>query len=71
MAEPTSEKQYPICPSCGSYKIHRSLRRGPHEWVLHRLLFQSPYRCEACDERFFGFRVARDQKKERHQVSAS
>ena len=71
MAEPTSEQQLPICPSCGSRKVHRSRRKGPHEWVLHSLLFQSPYRCEACDERFFGFRGDHHQKKEPHQVSTS
>ncbi len=38
------------------------MRKGPQEWVLHSLLFQSPYRCEACDHRFFGFRVTAQPK---------
>jgi hypothetical protein len=67
MDEHTPRKQFPICPGCGSDKTHRSPRKGPHEWVLHSLLFQSPYRCEACDERFFGFRVGHHSKKDLHQ----
>jgi transposase-like protein len=52
----------PNCPNCGSANTHRSMRKGPQEWVLHSLLFQSPYRCEACDHRFFGFRVTAQPK---------
>ena len=51
----------------GSPKTHLSLRKGPNDWVRHSLLFQSPYRCEACDHRFFGFRVPRHPKKDLHQ----
>ena len=67
MSEHIPHKQFPICPSCGSHKIHRSLRKGPNDWVRHSLLFQSPYRCEACDHRFFGFRVPRHPQKDFHQ----
>ncbi len=70
MAERTPRKQLPICPNCGSDRIHRSMRRGPQEWVLHRLAFLSPYRCEACDNRFFGFRVARQSRKQVHRDAA-
>jgi hypothetical protein len=71
MDEHTSHKHFPICPSCGSHKVHRSVRKGPEDWVRHNLLFQSPYRCNDCDERFFGSRVDHHHKKERHQTSTS
>jgi hypothetical protein len=66
MDEPTHRHQCPVCPQCGSHKTHRSLRKGPQDLILRRLLFQSPYRCESCDHRFFGFRVAHHPKKEPH-----
>ncbi len=64
MAEPTPHKQPPICPHCGGHVTYRSKRRGPKDWVLHSLLFQSPYRCESCDRRFFHHRLAHHHKKE-------
>lgn len=71
MDEHTSHKQFPSCPSCGSHNTRRSVRKGAQDWVRSRLLFQSPYRCEACDERFFGFRVEHHQKKESQQTSTN
>jgi DNA-directed RNA polymerase subunit RPC12/RpoP len=61
MAEPTPQKQLPKCPKCGSARTRRSRRDNPKESVLRNLLFQTPYRCRACDHRFFGFRVARSE----------
>ena len=66
----TFQNQFPICPNCGSNKVYRSMRRGAQDWVRHRLLFQVPYRCEACDQRFFAFRVARHRDKEPNNRAA-
>ncbi len=63
-------KRFHICPNCGSDNVRRSLRKGPKDWVLRRLLFQSPYRCLDCDERFFDFRATHHPKKEpRHHAA--
>lgn len=66
MAEQAPKKLSPSCPNCGSDRIYRSRRNGPVEWALHYLLFQSPYRCQACNERFFRKRFARHRDKELH-----
>ena len=47
------------CPNCESASIRRSRRNGPVEYVLHTLLFISPYRCRDCDTRYFRFRFSR------------
>jgi predicted Zn-ribbon and HTH transcriptional regulator len=41
------------CPRCQSHRIHRSRRRGIFESRLLALLFIRPFRCLACDHRFF------------------
>ena len=41
------------CPECGSQTIHRSMRRGLKESILHRVFLVSPYRCDDCDHRYF------------------
>src|SRR5260370_39897104 len=56
MADPTPQKQFPVCPNCGSGKVVRSLRRDAQELVLRSMLFQVPYRCKPCNHRFFGMR---------------
>jgi hypothetical protein len=48
--------QPPHCPNCGDSTIYRSKRNGPMEFVLHRVFFISPYRCQPCDYRHFRFR---------------
>jgi len=53
----------PRCPNCGSDKTHRGLRRKAETLLLRRELFQSPYRCAACDHRFLSFRVPRPPRK--------
>jgi DNA-directed RNA polymerase subunit RPC12/RpoP len=56
MYKATSRASVPRCPHCGGQKLFRSRRRGLKDWFLHSVLFQSAYRCAACDERFFRFR---------------
>jgi hypothetical protein len=46
-----------LCPSCASHSSHRSKRNGLLEQILHAVLFVSPYRCNACDERYYRFRL--------------
>jgi transposase-like protein len=46
-----------LCPSCASTATHRSKRRGLAEQILHAALFISPYRCNACDKRYFRWRL--------------
>ena len=63
MDELAPEYLLPRCPNCGSDKTHRAVRRKSEERVFRRELFQSPYRCEACEHRFFSFRVPRPPKE--------
>jgi hypothetical protein len=42
----------PSCPKCGNHNVHRSRRQGVLERYLLRFLGLSPYRCEACYQRF-------------------
>ncbi len=49
MSEPTQSNNFPM-------------RRGAQDFVRKNLLFQVPYRCKACDERFFGFRTSIPKK---------
>lgn len=44
------------CPQRASSRVRRSYRRGFSERGVFRLLFLWPYRCDACDVRFLGFR---------------
>jgi DNA-directed RNA polymerase subunit RPC12/RpoP len=53
MNETTSRADVPQCPHCGDKRFFRSRRRGVKDWFLRHVLFQSPYRCAACDRRFF------------------
>src|SRR3979490_1969822 len=46
----------PNCPDCGSSSVHRSRRKGFGEHILHTVFFISPFRCRACDSRYFRFR---------------
>lgn len=41
------------CPECQSQRIHRSRRRNILESGLFAMLFIRPFRCLACDHRFF------------------
>jgi DNA-directed RNA polymerase subunit RPC12/RpoP len=41
------------CPYCESARIHQSKRSGILERVVLAILFIRPFRCEACDSRFF------------------
>ena len=52
-------RRFPVCPNCANASIYRSRRNGTVEFLLHTLLFMSPYRCKACDVRHFRFRLAR------------
>jgi len=41
------------CPLCRSKRVHRSKRRGIIERTLLTMVFVKPFRCQACDFRFF------------------
>jgi hypothetical protein len=41
------------CTECQSHRIRRSRRRGILESSLLAMIFIRPYRCLACDHRFF------------------
>jgi transposase-like protein len=70
MDEHTTKGQSPPCPYCGDDATYRSRRNGPIEWLLHYLLFRSPYRCQDCNERFFANRLVHHHKKELHHHTA-
>ena len=44
------------CPYCGWLQVRRSSRHGLREWLL-KGLFVLPYRCLACQNRFFRFEL--------------
>ena len=46
------------CPHCSSKYIHRSKRRGIFELSVLTLVPIRPFRCEACDRRFYWFAAA-------------
>jgi DNA-directed RNA polymerase subunit RPC12/RpoP len=52
MEAPDSDQK--LCPSCGSRNLWRSTRRGLAERYFLRILQIRPYRCAACDNRFYG-----------------
>ena len=41
-----------ICPKCQSLNVHRSRRRGMES--LAAVFFVRPFRCHACEHRFWG-----------------
>jgi hypothetical protein len=41
------------CPKCKSHNIRRSIRRGPKEGIVLRMLLLAPYRCLSCGTRFW------------------
>jgi hypothetical protein len=43
-----------VCPSCGSQHLSRSHRRGLLERYFLTAFRIRPYRCGACDRRFYG-----------------
>ena len=51
--------QVRICPQCHSYDVHRSRRKGFVERVLLPMILKRPYRCDGCNERFYGHAYAR------------
>lgn len=54
------------CPYCESENVRRSRRQGLFEKSLGRLLFLHPYRCEACDARYFILGARRTRREHRH-----
>jgi hypothetical protein len=48
------------CPNCSGTRAHWSRRKGMFEKTLLRVLAVRPYRCEDCDERYFGVGLHRD-----------
>jgi len=47
------------CPKCNSLAVRRSHRRGLHEQIILRILLQRPFRCQDCEQRHYGFVLAR------------
>jgi DNA-directed RNA polymerase subunit RPC12/RpoP len=52
------------CPECLSRVIHRSRRQGIIEHYVLPFLLSRPFRCVACDARFYGLFFAVRIKKE-------
>jgi ribosomal protein L37AE/L43A len=51
------------CPSCGSESVRRSYRVGLIEKIFYRLIGLRPYRCTACETRFFDRGAAKGRKE--------
>jgi len=66
MHETTSQAQVPSCPHCDGKQFFRSRRIGVKDWFLHHVLFQNPYRCAACDARFFRSSHGHHHKEQLH-----
>jgi hypothetical protein len=59
-----------LCPNCASHAIYTSRRKGLLEHILHTVFFVSPFRCGACDLRYFRFRFsAPPVNKPRHRTA--
>jgi len=43
------------CPACKSNNVRRSMRRGVLEILVLRLLLLRPYRCDACNYRYYSW----------------
>jgi transcriptional regulator NrdR family protein len=43
------------CPACRSEHVHRSHMRGFWEHGVLRAVGVRAYRCESCDNRYYGF----------------
>jgi len=41
------------CPSCGSFEVRRSHRRGLFEVMILPMLLLRPFRCDDCLKRHF------------------
>jgi hypothetical protein len=48
-----ADKYVMECPKCKSHNIRRSIRRGPKEGIVLRMLLLAPYRCLNCGNRFW------------------
>jgi DNA-directed RNA polymerase subunit RPC12/RpoP len=66
MNETTSQAQVPSCPHCGGKQFFRSRRIGVKDWFFRHVLFQNPYRCAACDGRFFHSGHGHHHKEQLH-----
>jgi DNA-directed RNA polymerase subunit RPC12/RpoP len=66
MNETTSSAQATRCPYCGSKQFYRSRRNGLKDWLLFHVLFQNPYRCAACDGRFFHTSLGHHHREHQH-----
>jgi hypothetical protein len=43
------------CPVCKSNNVRRSMRRGVLESLVLRLLLLRPFRCDSCNNRYYGW----------------
>jgi DNA-directed RNA polymerase subunit RPC12/RpoP len=66
MHEATSHTQASSCPYCGGKQFFRSKRSGVKDWFRHFMMLQNPYRCAACDERFFRTSHGHHHKEQLH-----
>jgi hypothetical protein len=55
-----------LCPSCASHAIYKSRRKGLVERILHAVFFVTPFRCGACDERYFRLRFLTPPRANNH-----
>jgi|HubBroStandDraft_1064217.scaffolds.fasta_scaffold108030_2 ribosomal protein L37AE/L43A len=62
MTEESSNRRH-SCPSCGSESVRRSYRVGLIEKIFYRLIGLRPYRCTACETRFFDRGAAKGRKE--------
>ena len=60
-----------LCPNCASAVTHRSRRKGFLEQILHTVFFVSPFRCEACYERYFRVRFLIRPSAHKHHPHAA
>jgi hypothetical protein len=63
-------KKSSLCPNCASHAIFKSRRKGLIERVLHSVFFISPFRCGACDERYFRARLLTPPHADKHHPHA-
>ena len=59
-----------LCPSCGSHGIYKSRRKGLFEHILYTVFFFGPFRCGACDLRYFRSRLSVPPAEKPHHHAA-
>jgi len=65
--DPIHFSQQKQCPQCSSHSIRQSRRRGLWERAVCAVLQVLPFRCDACDYRYFRRSDSSHPRMRRHR----